>query len=801
MSSWGQDLRFSLRTLVRAPGFTLAALLTLALGIGATATMFTFLNGMLLKPLPYPEGDRLVAIEHVSSRGGVARANYLNYLDWAARSTSFESMAAYYETSFNLSTIAEPVRAQGIVATGELFRALEVEPLMGRGLSPADDRVDAPRAVVLSERVWERSFERDPDIIGTDVRLHGRPYTVVGVMPSPFSFPETGDIWVAARIDPATMDRANQYWRVVGRLAEGVSRATARAEMATVGAAVAAEHPLEHGGSSAGVTSLRDKVLGENKATALLFMGVVICVQLIATVNVSNLLLARATGRRQEVAVRAALGAGRGRIVRWLMTESLVLAVAGGAAGVALGVRGRDLIISVVPEEVPRWFDFSVDYRVLLFLVALTALNGVVFGLLPAMHATRDLHAAIQSGGQRAPSGRLRLRSGLVVAEVALALMLLIGAGLMMKGLANFQRIDPGLQTAGVLTARLSLPAATYEGASERGAFYRDVLERGERIAGVESVGAVAHLPYSNSGSVTLVSPEGFELEDENARPPQVIDNIASAGYFETIGIPLLQGRAFNPTDGAEAAERTVIINRLAAERFWPDESPVGKRLKFGFPDDESPWLTVVGVVDNVRHWNMRNPAWPTVYTPLGQRWPTTAHLVLRGAQSPLALVGPVRDAVDAVDSDLPLYDVSPMASVIRASSWQPSVFSAMFGVFAALALGLSSIGLYGVVSFSVGRRTREMGIRRALGALSVDVTRLVVGDAMRLVGIGVAVGLVGAVAVMGLLQSLLNGVSAYDASTYAAVTLTLAGVAFLAAWVPGRRAARVQPVVALKTD
>jgi putative ABC transport system permease protein len=802
MASLLQDIRFSIRALRREPGFAAGALLTLALGIGATTTIFTFANGMMLRPLPYPDGDRLVTLDHITSRGARARANYLHYRDWVDRSSSFAGTAAYYEGSFNVATSVEPVRVSGIVTTGELFQVLRAEALHGRGLLPADDVIDAPRVVVIGHGLWERGFGSDPGVVGTEIRFHGRPHTVVGIMPPGFAFPETADLWVAARIDPLEMDRSSHYWNTVARLRDGTTLGEAQAELATIGGAIAAEHPREAAGSSASASPLREVMLGNTRTTILLFLGVVIFVQMIATVNVSNLLLARASARRQEVAIRAALGAGRARIVRWLMTESLLLAAIGGGVGILVGMKGRDIILASIPIEVPRWFDFSVDFRVVGFIFLLTAVTGVVFGLFPALHASRDLQATLKHSGEgNGSEGRLKLRSALVVAEVALALMLLIGAGLMMKGLTNFRGIDPGLETEGVLTMRVSLPDAQYPDAASRRTFFEGVYARAAALPGVRQVGAVGYLPYANTGRTNFATPEGFELEGPESRPPGVIENTASNDYFEVMGIPLLRGRAFNPDDNTAVAAPAAIINRLAAERFFPDADPIGKRIKYGYPDGDEPWMTIVGVVDNVRHWNLTNSVWPTVYTPLSRRPGASAFIALAISADPLTLMPSVREAVRQVDPDLPLYSVRPMAQVIRESAWAPPVYSAMFSTFAALALGLATVGLYGVISFSVGRRAHEMGIRRALGAVGRDVLGLIVRDAMRLVGIGVAIGLVGAAALMGFVTSILQGVDARDPVVYAVVTTVLLAVALLAAWVPGRRAARVDPAAVLRSD
>jgi len=797
-----QDVIFSLRTLRRQPGFTATALITLALGIGATATMFTFANGMLLRPLPYADAERLVNLEHISARGMLLNADYPSYLDWRARSESFSAMAAYHDSSFNVSTEAEPVRVSGLNTTGELFQVLGVEAMLGRTLQLADDAPGAAPVVLISHGLWERSFARDPDLLGRDIRLHGSPHTVIGVMPPDFGYPEYADLWVAARVDPSEMQRGELYWDVVARLRDDATLTVARAELAAIGAAIAAEHPREAGGSSVTATPLRDNLVGDSGTTVLLFLGVVVFVQMIATVNVSNLLLARASTRRKEVAIRAALGASRGRIVRWLMTESLLLAAVGGLFGLMLGIKGRDLILTAIPIDTPRWSDFGFDYRVGLFIAGLAALTGVVFGLLPALYASRDLNESIKHGGDGQSSApRQRLRGALVVAEVALALILLIGAGLMMKGLANFRSIDPGLESDGVLTLRLAVPSAQYPDAEQRRAFHDEVRGRVAAVAGVDAVAAIEWLPYANSGSTTFVMPEGFELPSPDSQPPSVLYNSASEGYFQLMGIPVLRGRTFERADAAADGAAVAVVNRFAAERFWPDENAVGKRLKFGRPDDDSAWVTVVGVVDNVRHWNLSNGVWPTVYLSAGRQAPRSTFLVVGSAGELLDLVAPIREAVASVDPELPLYGVRTMGRVLQESSWQPVVFSAMFGVFATLALSLAAVGLYGVISFSVGRRTHEMGIRRALGAVAGDVLGLVLRDALRLVGIGVAVGLVAAVGLMGLMSSILHGVDARDPVVYAVVTLVLVAVALVAAWVPGRRAARIDPAAALRSE
>ena len=800
MRTLGQDIRYSLRVLLKQPGFALAVITTLTLGLGATSAIFAFVNGLLLRPMPYANADRLVMLESVSRQGNLLSVNYLDYLDWRERSESFASMAIHLSVSFNLATDREPVRVSGQMASADLLEVLGVEPEIGRGFLPEDDRPGAERVALISRSLWERYYEADPGLVGSEITLHGRPYTLIGIMPAGFHYLEYAEIWVPVRADPADQVRGNHFWNVVARLREGASVGAAKAEMRAIGEQIALENPEENSGQSATATPFRESRVGDSGFAMLVFQGVVIFVLLIATVNVGNLLLARAFARRKEIAVRSAIGASRGRLVRQLLTESLVLATFGGALGLMLGRWGRDAILGAVPIEIPPWMDFSIDLRVVLFLTLMTVLVGIVFGLVPALYASRDLNETLKHGGDGVGGrSRRRLRSVLVVAEVALALILLVGAGLMMRSLARVSHVDPGLDDEGVLTMRLSLPAAQYE-VSERKAFFERAQQRLATLPGVIATGTIGWLPLSGSSSTRTVLAEGFETPG-GERPPSAVYNLVGGDYFEVMRIPLLRGRLFAPGDGEPESRPVAMVSASFAEERWPGQEPIGKRIAFGITTADAQWLEVIGVVGDVRHFGLDTRIWTGVFVPHRQSTQNTLYLTLKTGADPLSLVPSARSVIRELDPKLPIYRIRSMEQVVRESMWEPRLYSWMFGVFASIALGLATVGLYGVMTFAVGQRTHEIGIRMALGAGGSDVLRLVVRQAMLLVGIGVAIGLVGAILVSGVMSSLISGVSSRDPLVYAVVTGALAAVALFATLVPGRRATRVDPMVALRTE
>lgn len=791
-----RDLSFAGRQLRAERGFALAVILMLSLGVGGTTAIFTFVNGLLLKPLPYAEGHRVVEIQEVLRSGNTNRVDWFNFRDWRQRAESFESMEAFYATSFNAFDGDEPVRISGLRVGARLFEVLRARPALGRTFSPGEDEPGGEPVVVIADSLWRRLFGGDPEILGRSLRLQGVPHTIVGVMPPGFHFREYAELWVPHGLDPSTASRGSNYWRVVARLAPGVELEAARSEMDRIGRRLAQEHPVLNEGRSATAIPLREAIVGESGLHAMIFLISVVLVQLIATVNVGNLLLARSLTRRREMAIRSAIGAGRGRLVRQLLTESLLLAALGGVGGLILGLRGRTWILDSVPIEIPRWFDFSFDLRVAAFCLVASGLAGIVFGLVPALYASRDMNSALRDG-DRGVAAVPRLRRGLVVAEVALTLVLLVGAGLMLKAAERTRRVDPGVDPTGVLTFRISLPTPEYEEA-EAHEWYVELRERLATLPRVENAAAISRLPLSNSSASDTVWAEGMDLPP-GGRAPAVNFSVVSGDYFGAMRVPIREGGDLSRL----ADDRfEVVVSEELAERLWPDASPVGRRIKLGNADSDQPWMTVVGVAAGVRHYSLRDErTTDTIYVPLAHSPQRSMTLVVRTAARPLELVDAVRATVSDLDPDIPVYDLRTMERVVSDSMWQSRLYSWMFGVFAALALALAFVGLYGLVAFGVRRQRREIGVRLALGAVRTEVVRLIVLRALGQVALGVGFGLLAAAAFSRLMSSLVFGVSVLDPMIYGGVTIALLAVGSLAALTPALRAARVDPLIALRTD
>jgi len=801
-----QDLRYAARRLTRAPAFTLIAVLTLALGIGANSAIFSVVNAVLLRPLPYPEPDRLVTVNQLWEGTLPSVFTPANYRDVRAQNTVLERMAAYDATGLTLTGRGEPVRLEGVEVGDGFFEALRVRPVLGRTFRPEENQPGRTRVVVLGHGLWQERFGGDPEIVGKVVSLSGNPYEVVGVMPRGFSFPAERQLYVPLEYEEDFMSddsRGAWYLQVIGRLKPGVSVEQAAAQVAQIGKRLEAAYPETNTDVGMSAFSLRERMVGKVRASLWVLLGAVGFVLLIACANVANLLLARAAARETELAVRTALGAGRARLVRQLLTESVVLGTLGGAAGLLLALWGSAFLVALQPEGIPRLEEVRVDGTVILFTAGMALLTGLLFGLIPAAQVGRgSLAASIREGGRGALSGRgsKRVRGALVVAEVALAMILLTGAGLLVQSFVRLQRVDPGFQPEGALTFRLSLPQAQYDAPEERAAFYQRLSERVQALPGARSVGAVIALPLSDFGFTFSFEVEG-RAPAQPGEEPSIQTRVATPDYFRTMGIPLVRGRGFT-ADDRRGSPQVVLISEAAVRRYFPDEDPIGKRITLGWgTEDGHGGGEGVGVVGDVREFALAQESEPLLFVPHAQVPVPSMTMVLRTSLPPESQVAAVRSLVREMDANLPLAEAQPLRSVVAESVSQPRFYMLLLTIFAAVALVLAAIGIFGVISYTVVQRTREIGVRIALGADPRSVLGLVVGGAVALAAAGVALGALGALAGTRLLSGLLYEVGATDPLTFAGVAALLLGVAAAASWLPARRATRVDPNVALRYE
>ncbi|HJQ25195.1 MAG TPA: ABC transporter permease [Blastocatellia bacterium] len=812
-----QDLRYGARVLMKKPGFTFIAVLTLALGIGATTAIFSVVNGVLLRPLDYQEPQQIVTLLS-QGRGPVSPANFL---DLRTASQSFTQMAAAEAWGGTLSSQDRPEEVAGLRMGDGLFQLLGVQPLLGRTLEAEDFQPGRDHVLVLSHKLWQRAFGGDPGIIGQTVPLSGESYTVVGVMPPQFQFPPfwstRAEMWAPLDLSRRATVRNGSSLRVFARLKPGVRLAEAQAEIAAVNAQLTETYPEVNAGLDIRVDPLNDKVVGNVRPALLILSGAVGFVLLIACANVACLLLARAAGRQKEIAVRTALGASRRRIVRQLLTESLLLSLCGAAVGILLAVWGVDVLKALLAGNstsftvrLPRLSEIKIDGAVFAFTILVTIATGLLFGLAPALGASKpDLNEALKEGGRSATSGRRRLRESLVVAELALALVMLVGAGLLMNSFLKLQAVEPGFNPRNLLTMTVSLTGAPRYTGPSREAFYHRLSEQLAALPGVESASAINHLPLAGDVWGRSLTIEGRPLPPPGQRAG-TIWRVSRPDYFRTMGIPLIAGRDFNDRDSTDAPG-VVILNETAARRYWPDADPVGQRITLDDPGSSSTqWLTIVGIAKNVKQESWTSEPSNEVYTPFQQsagfyansaRQFTSMTLVVRTSVEPGSLASAAQAMVREIDPNLPVSNVVSMEEVIANALWQPRFNLQLIGVFAGVALLLAGVGLYGVMSYSVAQRTQEVGLRMALGAQSGDVIRMIVGQGMKLALAGMALGLVAAVALTRVMTGLLFGVSATDPATFVIVSLILAGVALGACFVPARRATRVDPMVALRYE
>lgn len=805
MTTLLQDLRYALRQLRRNLGFAAVAVLTLALGIGANSAIFSVVNGVLLRPLPYSEPERIVAIWEQNESGDEMHVAAPNVQDWREQSRSFEALSYHHSDEFGGPTTVlggrEATRAWATGISADFFRVLGVRPVQGRVLAEEEHESDGGPTVVVSERFWRSQLGAKPDLGDLTVTVWGEPRQIVGVMPAGFSYPGETDLWLPVEAGPGEGRNAHN-WKVIGRLREGASVAVAHAELSRTTAGLKREHGADMDAVGVQIRSLRDQLVGEVRQPLLLLLGAAGFVLLVACTNLASTLLARGTARQREIAVRASLGAGRYRIVRQLLTESLLLALLGTAAGLT----GAYLLLKVLPvlaPALPRVSEVGLDGRVLSFALGLAVLTAILFGLLPALRTTANGAAGVLRAGGRGGSESYRRGPWgfLVGGEVALALLLLVGSGLLIKSFWEVLSITPGFEAENVLTVDLALPENKYSGDEEIAAYYRRLVEEVGTLPGVEEVGVVNHLPL---GGVAWNGSFAIEGRGEVEGHPDY--RVASPGYFEALGIPLLRGRRFEDSDRA-GSPHVVLVSRAMAEQYWPGEDPVGKRIGNLANEPmryrgEGDWLTIIGVVGDVRHSSLTEEPQPALYVNVLQR-PARARSVIatiRTSAPAQTLAGAVRARLRGLDSDVPM-ELATMDARVAESVAERRFVLLVLGIFAAVALLLAAVGIYGVVSYGVERRTREMGIRLALGATPREVLGLVLRGSIFTVAAGIAVGVVCAAALTRILQGMLYDVSPLDPSVFAAVVAVLALVALAASYLPARRATRVDPMIALRAE
>jgi putative ABC transport system permease protein len=807
MRTLTQDLRYALRALRQNPAFTAIAVLTLALGIGGVTAIFSVVNAVLLSRPPFADPDRLLVLTETNPQAGTMSVAWPNFEDWRRQSRSFAGLAAYQQDGFNVTLGDGPVRLAGARVSANLFPLLGIRPALGRTFTEEEDRPGAERAVLLTYGAWRGRFGGDPAILGRSLKLDGLPYTVVGVLPPDFRFlPPAEDLFVPAGLsadDPAWTRRGNHNGHlVVGRLRPGVSAAVAAAEMSAIARGLEARYPVSNSGVRVHLEALEKTRVGDVRSPLAVLLAAVLLVLAIACANVANLLLAAGAARRRELAIRSAIGADRRRIVRQLLTESVVLSVGGGALGVALAIWGVGPLAALAPADISGLGHVRVDGAVLAFALGVSVLTGLVFGLAPALQTSDpDLQSALKLEGRSATPGRSRqrLRAGLLVAEVALALMLLAGAGLMVRTMLRLRAVDPGFDPSGVLALTVVLPETRYATPEGRKQFFDGALERMRALPGVRSAEAAFCPPLGGGcwGSVYLI--EGRPTPAQ-ADIPSAAFNIVTPGYFEAMGIPLREGRAFDEADRTYDPP-VIVVNEAMARLYWPQESALGKRIKQGFPEDDAPYREIVGVVADVPQEGLDVAAHPEVYEPYAQHRISAMTLMVSASGEPERLARTAAAQIGAIDPDQPVQDVQPLSRYVADSVARRRFYAELLGGFAGLALFLAAIGVAGVVSYGVAQRRGEIGIRLALGAERRDVLVLILGQGMRLVLTGEAVGLLGALGLTRVLANLLFGVGATDAATFAGVSALLAAVALVACWLPARRAVHADPLAALRSE
>ncbi len=801
-----RDIKYAVRSLVHDAGVSAIVILCLSLGIGVNATLFSVVDGILIQPLPWAEPDRLFILNETFERGGIREAgvSYQDLKDFEERTTTFAQMAALGGRTIAVSDQGDPERIEGAAITWDMFPILGVQPILGRHLRLEDDRPGAEPVVILSHEIWQRRYQGDPNIIGRSINVNSRPHTVAGVMPVGFSFPENQKIWIPLGPSAETEARTSRYLFTFGRLKPGVSIDQAREELKSIAASLGTEYPTTNDGWSLVAQSLSDEFIPDDVRLVLLtMMGAVTLVLLIACANVANLMLARASGRQREFCVRAALGAGRAQLIRQLLTECVLLGLASVPLGLAIAYVGVWLLDNAVPPGmVPYYIHWEISPRVIAYTLGISALTGLVFGLAPALQAGRlNLQETLRDGarGSGQSGRRARLRNALVVVEVALALILLVGASLFVRSFLNLQSASPGFDTSPLLTARFFMVGESYATVEQKAQRVDDVMRRIEGLPGVVSAFASNFVPLDAGGGSGHAIVDGRPVT--KGEEPTILFTAVTPHLYKTVNLPLIKGRDF--TDGEGVGNTPVaVINETMAKKLWPDADAVGRR--FSLVEDEPPiWFTVIGVGPDIRMFDMDDdtPDFAVAYVPYRFANFSNIGVTIRAANNPAGLAGAVRNQIRESDPGLPIFDLRTMEDLRREGFWQFRLFGYMFGIFGVAALFLAGVGVYGVLSFSVSQRTQEMGVRIALGAKQSDVLGLVVRQGALLAGTGVVIGLVGAFAITRVIASLLYNVTPTDPVSFGGVALFLAAIAVLASYLPARRATNVDPIVALRNE
>lgn len=803
------DIHYALRNITKKPLFGSVVILTLALGIGANAAVFTVVNGVLLQPLPYPHPERLMMVWMHNPRQGFDKdvGSYPNFADWRSGSQSFERMSAYFGSSVTLTGSGDPAQIRGARVTPEFFETMGVVPLRGRAFTSADGQAGGERVAVLAQGLWVRRFGADASLVGRSIVLDGESHEVIGIMPESFQHPVDAELWTplapVGQFKELFETRGSYWLTMIGRLKPGMTPAAAQSEMDAIAGRLEKDYP-SNAGIGIRLVTLHEELVGDVKRPLLILLGAVSLVLLIACANVANLLLIRAASRQRELAIRAALGANRGRLVRQLLTESVVFGLLGGAAGLILAAVSVDLLPKLAPAGLPRLSDIAMDRRVLAYAAGASIFTSLLFGLVPALHASRrEWGSDLKEGGRTGAAGRRggRVRSALAVGELATALLLLVGAGLLVRSFIALDNEDPGFATQGVLALRLRLPAEGYGEPARITNFYDQLVERLGALPGVESSAAGSSLLLSRLPASAAINIEGRPPLPADARNIPVPYDSVTPGYFATLQIPLRKGRMLTSADGAQS-QQVVMVNETFVRRFFPGEDPLGRRLTFGDPSQPGTrWQTIVGVVADTKRGGFEREPWAETYFPMSQAPNPQAIILLRTKGDPMTLVAAAQAAVWSIDRDQAIASIRTVPELLAQRELNRRFTALLLGVFASVALVLAVVGTYGVIAHATAQRTQEIGIRMALGANRRTILRMVLAGGLRIAATGLAIGVVGALALTRVLSGLLFGVGARDPLTFVVVPATLFIVALAACVIPARRATRVEPVIALRGD
>jgi putative ABC transport system permease protein len=800
-----QDVRYGLRVLRKQPGFTAVAVLALALGVGANTAIFSVVNGVLLRPLPYTDPDKLVMVweKNIPRNRLTNVVSPANYLDWKRQTQMLDPLAALVAIQLNLTSQGDPIELDAQAVTVNFFDTLGIQPARGRGFTEEEERAGNDLVVILSHSLWQQRFGGSKDILGQAITLNSRSYTVIGVMAPDFYFMDREiDAWVPMVFDPGRDYRATtgRYLLSVARLKPGVTRDQAQAELEAIAAQLEQSHVNFNAGWSVNLVPLHEQIIGDARPIILVLLGAVCFVLLIACANVANLLLARAATRQKELALRTALGAGRAQIIGQLLTESVLLASFGGVLGLLLAYWGLKLLVAVSPDNIPRLNEIAIDWRVLVFTILISFITGIIFGLIPAIQASKpDLNATLKEGGRGARSGGSSriVRNLFVIAEVALSLVLLIGAGLMIKSFLRLQSVSPGFRTENILTLRLQLPRLRYQEDAKRAAFYKQLEDRIRALPGVESVGSINFLQLAGQRSATRFVIVGRPDPPPGEEPVTDV-RVVTPGYFDTMAIPLIKGRPLDERDTAQSP-RVLLINETMARLYWPGEDPIGKRIKVSWSNEGED--EIVGIVGDIRDMGLNLEIKPTIYWPHTRDSYAFMNVVVHTRTDPKTLAAAAQNEVRALDPEQPVADIRTMEDVLSESIARQRFNMLLIVIFASVALILAIVGIYGVIAYSVTQRTHEIGIRMALGAQSLDILKMVIGQGMLLTGIGLIAGIGAAVGLTWVMSSLLFDVATTDVMTFCLVSLVLGTAAMIATVVPARRATKVDPMVALRYE